>query len=160
MLVKGDFRELLDYRDDSKAVYVVKHQHEPKTHTKMDGQVQSKYNRKNWSSFILFNCAHPKNRALTPDIVNTETGRWLHNFSWLDDDDIGELPIEWNYLVGYNSKIECAFPKVIHYTEGGPWFSGYEQVEYADDWVREKNLIAAEDLQHDPELVSGFTGGK
>jgi len=160
MLVKGDFRDLLDYRDSSKAVYVVKHSHEPKTHAKMDGQVQSKYDRKNWSSFMLFNCAHPKNRALSPDAVSTETGHWLHNFAWLDDDDIADLPIEWNYLVGYNTKSLCPMPKVIHYTGGGPWFKGYEHVEYASDWVREKNLIAAEDLQHDPEMVSGFTGGK
>jgi len=92
-------------------------------------------------------------------VVSSETGHWLHNFTWLDDADIGELPIEWNYLVGYNTKSQCPMPKVIHYTEGGPWFSGYEHVEYAMEWNRERQLIAAEDLQHDPEVVSGFTGG-
>ena len=48
--------------DDSKAVMVVKHRPLPAEGTKMDGQAQQAYSRKNWSSVIAFNCDHPANR--------------------------------------------------------------------------------------------------
>ena len=61
-------------------------------------------------------------------------GLWLHGFDWLDDSEIGELPVEWNYLVGTNTAKECPAPKGIHYTLGGPWFNDCQGVEYADEW--------------------------
>jgi hypothetical protein len=82
---------------------VVKHDHQPTEHWKMDGQFQTRYHRKNWSSVCLFNCDHPANKALTVDLVNSAPGRDLHAFSWLADDLIGELPPEWNWLVGHSA---------------------------------------------------------
>ena len=37
----------------------------------MDGKKQIAYPRKNWSSFMIFNCDHPDVIALTPAVVNT-----------------------------------------------------------------------------------------
>jgi len=135
MLVRANLGELWRAANTSEnrkyAVMCVKHNHEPENTEKMDGQVQSRYPRKNWSSFMLFNCDHPANKEL-PRLVNKVPGRDLHRFCWLDDAEIGELGPEWNYLVGHTeTNID---PKVVHYTDGGPWFAGFEDVEYAHEW--------------------------
>ena len=129
--------ELEKYCDDSKAVVCVQHDYTPEEGTKMDGQAQLLYPRKNWSSMVLWNCGHPKNKYLTPEIVNTQSGKHLHRFSWLDDEDIGELPYEYNWLVGWYTETETRKPKILHYTEGGPWFENYRECEYSDDWKKE-----------------------
>jgi hypothetical protein len=132
---------LFDLADDSKAVMVVKHNHVPTSGTKMDGQVQAAYSRKNWSSCMLINCEHRANRALTVEYVNSVPGRDLHAFKWLADEAIGELPPEWNYLVGVTrSNIQ---PKFIHMTEGVPSMAGYENCEFADEWRAELTRWAA-----------------
>ena len=74
--------ELEQYCDDSKAVVCVQHDYTPKEgDIKMDGQVQTVYPRKNWSSMVLWNCAHPANKILTPDVLNKESPQFLHRFS-------------------------------------------------------------------------------
>lgn len=120
-----------------KAVWVVKHDYNPPEGTKMDGQAQLPYPRKNWSSFIIFNCEHPKNKALDLETVNSQTGQWLHRFSWLEDDEIGELDPEWNWLVGHYNEPSDGKPKVLHYTEGGPWFENMRECEYDHVWKKE-----------------------
>lgn len=132
MLVRGNIVRAADKLDPAKAVYVVKHNHVPQSDVKMDGQIQSAYSRKNWSSFVLFNCDHEANRSLTPDIVNMLPGRDLHRFCWLAEDEIGELGPEWNHLVGHSAA--NADPKVVHFTDGVPDMKGYENVPYADEW--------------------------
>ena len=132
-----DAWDLFKDKDDNKAVYVVKHDYTPPEGTKMDGQLQLPYPRKNWSSMVLFNCEHPKNQALDLDTVNTQTGQWLHRFSWLEDDEIGELTPEWNWLVGHYKEGVDGTPKVLHYTEGGPWFENMRDCEYDHVWKRE-----------------------
>lgn len=128
-------------RDRSKAVWCVKHNHQPAGKTKMDGQAQSSYGRKNWSSVMLFNANHPANKALTVDLVNTVPGRDLHRFCWLDDDLIGELEPAWNHLVGEAAPRPDA--KIVHFTLGVPSFEGYEDCEYADEWRYELQRWAA-----------------
>lgn len=116
-----------------KAVIVCKHDYVPKTERKFLDQVQTKYKRKNWSSLMLFNNA--RCRALTPDYVNTASGLELHRFAWMDDAAIGELALEWNWLVGeypYN-----AAAKIVHYTIGGPYFAAYRDCDYAGEWFAE-----------------------
>ena len=130
------------------AVVCVKHEYTPLEATKMDGVMQTVYPRKNWSSMVLYNCAHPKNvAALTPDAVSTKTGAFLHRFSWLDDDEIGEVPFVWNFLVGHN-KVDpddpTTKPKALHYTCGGPWFDRYRDCEFADLWIKEAEELRAE----------------
>ena len=133
MLMFEDVSELWRMRDDSKAIQVCKHDYVPKTDTKFLGQVQTKYPKKNWSSFMLMNCK--KCTTLTPDYVNKASGLELHQFKWLESEElIGELPLEWNWLVGeYEYKEDV---KNIHYTEGGPWFEDYRECDYSKDWFR------------------------
>jgi hypothetical protein len=131
MLMKADIAELWRLRDDSKALQVCKHDYTPKEETKFLGQVQTKYEKKNWSSFMLMNCK--KCTALTPNYVNSSTGLELHQFKWLESDDlIGGLPLEWNWLVGeYEYKDDV---KNVHYTKGGPYFKDYETCDYSTEW--------------------------
>lgn len=134
VLCRANIRELFELADPTKAVQVVKHDYRPAATTKMDGQVQTTYPKKNWSSVVLWNCEHPANRALTVDVINTLPGRDLHRFCWLDEEEIGELPVEWNYLVGHSV---CDDPKLLHFTSGIPSMPGYETCEYADEWWAE-----------------------
>jgi len=132
-----DVKELFDQADPKYAVMCVQHDYTPKEGTKMDGQKQTIYPRKNWSSVMLFNCGHPSNAKLTMDLVNDPeiNGAYLRRFSWLKDEEIGELDHTWNYLVGVYDDIET--PKLIHYTEGGPWFENYRDCEFAGLWKDE-----------------------
>lgn len=132
VLVRGNISELFSLADPSKAVMVVKHDHQPPEGVKMDGQAQLRYARKNWSSVMLFNCDHPANAALTIEMINSVPGRDLHRFCWLEDNQIGELPPEWNYLVGHTKGV--SEPKIVHFTDGVPSMAGYEDCEYADEW--------------------------
>jgi hypothetical protein len=134
MLVRSNLARLFQSceADPTKALWCVQHRHDPKYGMKMDGQMQSRYARKNWSSLMMLNVDHPANAALTVDMVNTLPGRDLHRFCWLDDADIGELGPEWNWLVGHSDPIDN--PKVVHFTSGGPWITGYERVDYAAEW--------------------------
>jgi hypothetical protein len=131
MLMMADIAELWRLRDDKYAVQVCKHDYTPKDETKFLGQVQTKYVKKNWSSFMLLNCK--KCTTLTPDYVNKASGLELHQFKWLENEElIGSLPLEWNWLVGeYPYKKEV---KNIHYTDGGPWFDDYKDCDYSQDW--------------------------
>jgi lipopolysaccharide biosynthesis glycosyltransferase len=135
MLVRVDLAQLFDAADPDCAVMVVKHDYHPPVGEKMDGQQQTMYPRKNWSSLVLFNCNHPANDALTPAMVNMTPGRDLHRFHWLTDDLIGTLDPKWNWLVGHSDpQID---PAIVHFTEGGPWFPQYSDVAYADAWRAE-----------------------
>jgi hypothetical protein len=116
-----------------KAVLVCKHDYVPKTDRKFLDQVQTKYKRKNWSSLMLFNNA--RCRALTPDYVNTASGLELHRFAWMEDAAIGELALEWNWLVGEYPYNPAA--RIVHYTIGGPYFAAYRDCDYADEWFAE-----------------------
>jgi lipopolysaccharide biosynthesis glycosyltransferase len=129
-----DVKKLFDQADDQYAVMVVKHDYTPKEGIKMDGCKQLPYPRKNWSSMILWNCGHPSNQQITPDLVNSQTGQYLHRFQWLDDSEIGSLDPEWNWLAGWYQEPQDGIPKAIHYTEGGPWFKEYRRCDYHKVW--------------------------
>ena len=134
-LFRKDIAGLLDYRDPSKALYCVKHDYVPKETVKMDGQKQTQYPRKNWSSFMFINCGHEQVQTLTPDVVNNESGLYLHRFNWLTDDAIGSLPVTWNYLEGWHTASDCEDPTAVHFTRGGPWFEEWRSVEYGGEWL-------------------------
>jgi len=135
-----DVSKLLNSLDSSKAIYCVKHDYTPKEKHKMDGQQQTIYPRKNWSSFIVYNCSHPSVKKLTTEIANTESGAFLHQFKWLKDSEIGSLDERWNWLEGWTSKHNNSKPYAVHFTRGGPWFNEWQDVEYADEWIKERNL--------------------
>lgn len=123
VLCLTDIAELFALADPQYAVQVVKHEHTPVEATKMDGQIQTSYQRKNWSSVILWNCEHPANKRLSLRKLRTWPGRQLHAFKWLPDETIGVLPDAWNHLVGVTTSDQ---PKMLHYTLGGPWLSGWQ----------------------------------
>lgn len=134
MIVLDDIANLFALADDDYAVMCVKHHHVPKEETKFLGAPQSKYEKKNWSSVMLFNNA--KCKALTPEYVNTASGLELHQFKWLESDNlIGELPHKWNHLVGYDQPEPNA--SLVHYTIGGPYFNEYRNCEYSEEWLQE-----------------------
>lgn len=135
MLMLEDIAELWKLRDERRAVQVVKHVHVPREDVKFLGHTQTKYEKKNWSSVMLMNCARCK--ALTPEYVNTASGLELHQFKWLEGEElIGELPSRWNHLAGYDAPRADA--AVVHYTIGGPWFAEYRDCEYAREWFSER----------------------
>lgn len=136
-LFLDDVAKLLEYRDPSKAVVCVKHDYTPKATVKMDGKVQTTYPRKNWSSFMLFNCGHPSTRALVPELINRESGAYLHRMQWAADEEIGGLPETWNWLEGWSEKPATGTPSAVHFTNGGPWFKNWQDVDYGDLWKAE-----------------------
>jgi len=144
MVCQSDIKELWGLRDESKALLVVKHNYQTKKSIKYLGNINENYPRKNWSSLILWNCEHPKHRILTPEFIANQSGKFLHRFSWLDDRDIGELPIEWNWLAleyPINSKA-----KIIHYTLGTPCFKDYRDTDMSENWfeVHKRSLEGLE----------------
>ena len=147
MLVLQDMSKLWALREDDYAVQVVKHNHVPKENTKFLGAPQTQYEKKNWSSVMLFNCE--KCKALTPEYVNTASGLDLHRFHWLDGDHlIGEIPHPWNHLVSYDPTIPVNEVFNLHYTIGGPYFEEYQTTDYADEWFSEReNMLRCDQNQ-------------
>lgn len=138
MIVLDDIAKLWALRDERYAVQVVKHHHTPKEDTKFLDQPQTKYEKKNWSSVMLFNNARCK--ALTPEYVNTASGLELHQFKWLGDDSlIGELPHRWNHLVDYDPPNNDV--SLIHYTLGGPYYHEFMHCEHAAAWFAERERM-------------------
>jgi len=132
MVCNSDIAELWALRDESKAVQVVKHNYKTKKSVKYLGNKNEDYPRKNWSSLILWNCGHPDNKILTPEFIQEKPGSFLHRFSWLDDNHIGELPLEWNWLaIEYPDNPNA---NIVHYTLGTPCFREYSQDSMADYW--------------------------
>jgi lipopolysaccharide biosynthesis glycosyltransferase len=144
MIVRSDIVELWEQRDVTKDVQVVKHNYQTRMTEKYLGSPNENYPRKNWSSVILWNCNSFPNRRLTPDFIQRSTGAELHRFTWLDDERIGELSREWNWLpdeYGPNSDA-----KLLHYTLGTPCFHEFATTPQADEWHRE-HLLADYCLQ-------------
>jgi lipopolysaccharide biosynthesis glycosyltransferase len=145
-----DVKKLFDQADNKYAIMCAQHDYAPKAGTKMDGQQQHNYPRKNWSSMMLVNCGHPSNRLLTKELVNDPKvdGKYLHRFSWLEDEEVGKLSHEWNWLVGWYNEPEDGKPKFLHYTEGGPWFEKYKDCEYNLEYYRAERKYLASEVQN------------
>lgn len=148
MVLKADINKLWDYVDNTKAVFVVKHDYKTKSLVKYLGNKNENYPRKNWSSVILWNCEHSSNKILTHEYIQNSTGSFLHRFSWLSDFEIGELPIEWNWLPDEFGVNENA--KIIHYTLGTPCFNEYKDTTMSYYWHEERKLME-NCLQYEPE---------
>lgn len=153
MLLRSDIRELFMLKDKTKALQVVKHDYKSRHERKYIGtELESNnvsYPRKNWSSLMLINCghtAHYKARHKIREAVGLGNGKYLHRFSWLQDEDIGDLPREWNHLVGELPSNPKA--KLVHFTLGIPGFDAYSEVEYADEW-RAAARAAVRGLQYE-----------
>lgn len=158
----SDISELFAEADERYAVQVVKHDHRPEELVKLDGQVQTIYPRKNWSSVVLWNCSHAAHRRLTRARLNMWPGRDLHAFKWLDDSEIGDLNPQWNRLVGTrdvrppywqaerideNASIAGSGREgvpyysewgIYHFTLGGPWLKDWKGGPLDDIWLAER----------------------
>ena len=132
MICNTDISELTLLFDRTKAVQLVKHDYKTKKLIKYFGNKNQDYPRKNWSSMVIFNCQHPANRILTPKFIQEKDGAFLHRFKWLDDKDIGELDITWNYLA--IEFIPYPEAKLIHYTIGTPCLNEYKTTDMSDIW--------------------------
>lgn len=140
MLLRDDLAKLWALRDNSKAVMCVHHNYKTRARGKYLGSSNADYPRKNWSSVVLWNCAHEANRVVTPGFVMEATGAQLHRFTWLNDEDIGHLPVEWNWLPDEFGANEDA--KLLHWTLGAPCFHEYANAPMAAEWHRERLLLS------------------
>ena len=131
-IVRGDVAELIAQQRLDRGVQVVKHDYKTKYPFKYLGNKNEDYPRKNWSSVMLWNCAYMPNRMLTPDFIERAPGAFLHRFSWLKDEQIGELPAAWNRLV-LEQPIKSD-DKLLHYTVGTPCFEDYADLDGAEEW--------------------------
>ncbi len=132
MVMLSDITKLWNLKNEKYALQVCKHDYTPNSKNKFLGNNQTIYAKKNWSSLMLMDCS--KCKRLTPEYVNTRSGLELHQFKWLNENLIGSIPLEWNWLVGeYPYKKEV---HNIHFTEGGPYFKDYKNTEYADEWFK------------------------
>ena len=156
-LFLSDVAELLALRDARFAVQCVKHDHRPAERLKMDGQEQTRYARKNWSSLVLWNCEHAAHAGLSVDDVSHRPGSWLHGFRWLRDDQIGALPEAWNWLDGWSNSAVAA--KAVHFTSGGPWFTDHKPGLYSEAWLQHENAMHAEGA-HPSHAQKSASGGK
>lgn len=124
LFIDGDTLCMADIADlpwDAQyAVQMVKHD----TVVKNGKQVDVRFER---PSVILFDCE--KCRALTPEFI--ENGE-PHKFHWTTN--IGWLPREWNYLVGYDRDGFDTRVKLAHFTMGLPCFEETAKDEYAAEW--------------------------
>lgn len=132
MILRRDIGELFDMFDPDKAVQVVKHSYKTRQPIKYMGAKNEDYPRKNWSSVILWNCEHEANKRLTPDFIQNSSGKFLHRFSWLDENEIGELPISWNWLPDEFGANEEA--NLLHFTLGAPCFLEYSGSPMANEY--------------------------
>ena len=142
IVVNEDINDLFDLADEKYAVMCVKFNWLPEKHDrlKMDGMIQTRYNKKLWSSMMLFNLNHPAIRKLDHIAINRSSGSYLHKFQWVKDKDIGSIPNEWNFVPGIQLPPNIS-PKAIHYTKGGPWFEKYRDCDYAEEWTNYLSMI-------------------
>jgi len=136
MVMLSDITELWNLRNEDYAIQVCKHDYTPSSKNKFLGNNQTIYAKKNWSSLMLMDCS--KCKTLTPKYVNTRSGLELHKFKWLDENLIGSIPLEWNWLVGEYPYKKDVYN--IHFTEGGPYFKDYKNTEYANEWFNIYNM--------------------
>lgn len=138
MIVREDISKLWELRDEEKDVLVVQHNYQTRMQQKYLGAKNENYPRKNWSSVILWNCAAIANEQVTPEFIQTSTGAELHRFTWIADNAIGELPIEWNWLPDEFGPNDDA--KLLHFTLGTPSFHEFAKSPMADEWHAERQL--------------------
>lgn len=144
MLFLDDPFSLICLADRTKAVQVVKRNWEPTETLKMDGQAQTVYSRKGWSSVMLWNRFHPANNKLSIEMVNTLPGRDLHAFYWLEDDEIGDLPPRWNLMSDVDTlDTTVDRPGLVHFTKGLPVVDSHENDPWSAEWFRELRILDA-----------------
>ena len=125
-----DIARLFQNINNNKALWCVKHNYTARNKQKFLGNIQYKYQRKNWSSLMVFN--NKKCKVLTPNYVENANGLFLHQFKWLKDQEISAIDKKWNVLIGEQAIPKK--PKAIHYTVGGPYFKHHRNTKMASTW--------------------------
>ena len=136
-LWKCDPRQIRKYVNQGQPMAVVKHDDYEAEGNKMDGVQNKSYPKKNWSSLMLFRC-NQFEKKLTKEYLDNATPAQLHEFHFLNENNIGSIPKEFNCLVGHYD-LEGA--KALHYTNGGPWFDSYKDAEASEEWWRVYNSL-------------------
>lgn len=113
MLCLDDITKLIGFVDDQHDVFVSKN--------------KLKFE---WASMMIFN--NERCKILTPKFVE-DTNNGLLDFKWARS--IGEVPGEWNHLIGYDEPNPDA--KLIHFTQGIPCFPETKGTEFSDEWNKE-----------------------
>ena len=75
---------------------------------------------------------------LTKEYLDNATPAQLHEFHFLNEENIGSIPKEFNCLVGH---YDLKGAKALHYTNGGPWFDSYKDAEASEEWWRVYNSL-------------------
>jgi lipopolysaccharide biosynthesis glycosyltransferase len=154
-IVLADLEEVMQYADPRCAVVVAKHDYKTKWHTKFLGQPNPDYPRKNWSSFMLINARHAAWERLQ---YKPRTLEELHRFAFIDEDRIGSLPLEWNWLANeYEFNSEA---KLVHFTAGTPCWEPFDKLDYAEHWYREMaDMLSAQGASSESliEKMSQYT---
>lgn len=134
MLMLGD---VADLRYPAWAtVSCVKHDYTPSSTTKFMGQKQTVYEKKNWSSVMIFN--NEMCTTLTPEYVENAHGLDLHQFKWCRETQIGSLGKTWNWLIDEPGYDGCDANN-LHFTKGTPCFDAYKDCTAADLWYMERS---------------------
>ncbi|MEY3597576.1 MAG: hypothetical protein RL543_1529 [Pseudomonadota bacterium] len=146
IILRDDVAKLFALADDRYAVMCCKHDYMPSAGIKFLNNVQTVYAKKNWSSVMLFN--NQRCRRLDTDYVNSASGLELHQFKWLQSDqEIGGLPLEWNWLIGEYEAKDTA--RAVHFTVGGPYFDEFATCDFADEWrcIRDRVISVAQRVE-------------
>lgn len=142
MVVATDIWDLWSQQDDTKALVCTKHNHQVEEgETKFLGAKQAAYARKNYSSLMVINCAHPYWQSIDPE---NDPGLDLHQFVGLDEDEIGELEGSWNVLLKPGDDTpDGQHHDLAHFTWGGPWH-GWTRYWETNLWCNElRDMLGA-----------------
>jgi len=119
----------------------------------MGGLPQTVYPRKQWSAVVIYNCGHTANKQLTNTVVESATPKFLHRFQWLVDQLIGSIPLEYNFLVGEQTKTSN-LPFNIHHTLGTPIFRDCQEVDYSDYWREEFRITFGRNFNPEKDIIN------
>jgi hypothetical protein len=149
MLCRADIAQLFELARCDRAVQVVKHEYETKHPIKYSGTSMEcgngDYPRKNWASVMLINCGHFAWRRITPETIWKMKPLELLQLRFIDDERIGELPVEWNWLADEQGPNPHA--KLLHWTAGIPAMAAYVDAPHAGEWA------ATQYVMNSPELA-------
>lgn len=84
-------------------------------------------------SVMLFN--NKKCDNLVPEYIDNDATN-PQSLEWAES--VGELPFEWNHLVGYSPPQRNV--KLVHYTQGVPGYKECRHCEYSHEWFKEKAI--------------------
>jgi len=138
ILFDGSILPMFYFMNPDDAVACIQYDFDKYVDTKFNGEKNVSYPKKLWSSLMIFNNGHEDCKKLTPEIVNTESGKYLHQFEWTDK--ISEIPEWFVFTEGHDTDETKWRPLAVHYTRGGPWIEGMDTSEIQHLNIYEKLL--------------------